>query len=119
MDDTNKTPSDAKVEPKVTLEKACQSVEAEVTALLSKTVKGFELDPADKKSRKRIFEAFVKTGAQYFVGSEGMKLSSLSRRASLAFYDRSTPPPKSNLTAIDGGLDDNSSDGDDEQDDDT
>lgn len=89
MNDANKTPSDAKVkvEPKVTLEKACGAMSADVTALLSKTLSGFELDPADKKSRKRIFEAFVKLGAQHFIGAEGMKTSSLNRRASFAFRD--------------------------------
>jgi hypothetical protein len=87
MSDEKKTASDAKVEPKVTLEKACSAVQADVNALLAKTLAGFELDPADVKSRKRIFEAFVKMGAQHFIGAGALKPHQLQRRASKAIID--------------------------------
>lgn len=109
MSDEKKTASDAKVEPKVTLEKACGAMSTEVNALLSKTLKGFELDATDTKSRKRIFEAFVKLGAQHFIGAEGMKVSSLNRRAGYAFRD--LYPKSVSVPAMDND-DEDSSEGD-------
>jgi hypothetical protein len=105
MSDENKTPSDAKVEPKVSLEKACGAMSADVSALLSKTLSGFELDATDTKSRKRIFEAFVKLGAQHFI-AEGLKVSSLNRRAGYAFRD--LYPKSAEVPAYDNDNEDSS-----------
>lgn len=107
MDDSNKTAGDVKVEPKVTTEKAFKVLQPKIEEILTEAMKGFELDPADVKSRKRIFQAFVQAGASFFVNVEAMSVSSLARRASQGlsfFYPK--PKTKPNLTAIEGGLSD-------------
>jgi hypothetical protein len=105
-----------KVEPKVTTAKAFAALQPKVDEILTEAMKGFELDPSDVKSRKRIFQAFVQAGGAFFVNSEAMSLSSLRRRANQGL-DFLYPKPKAqpNLTAIDGGLgeDDEAADSDD------
>lgn len=82
----NETASDQKpkIEPKVTLEKAVELLKPKVETLLKETLAGFELDPADKKSRKRIFGALVTSAAAYMLNTEKLSLSSLGRRCSRA-----------------------------------
>lgn len=109
MDD-KKTPSDAKLEPKVSVEQALKVLQPKVEALLKETLSGFELAAEDKKSRKRIFGALVTAAAGHMQKEEKLSLGSLSRRCSRAIsslYPQSAPPAP-HLTVHDGGLDDDS-----------
>ena len=95
MDDANKTPSDAKLEPKVTLEQALKVLGPKVENLLKETLSGFELAEGDKKSKKRIFGALVTAAAGHMANTEKLSLGSLSRRCSRAIsslYPKSAPP---------------------------
>ena len=95
MDDTNKTPSDVKLEPKVTLEQAMKVMGPKVESLMSEVLSGFELNAGDKKSKKRIFGALVTAAAKHMQEKENLSLGSLSRRASRAIgslYPKYTPP---------------------------
>lgn len=95
MSDENKTASDAKLEPKVTLEQAMKVLQPKVEALLKETLAGFEVAEGDKKSKKRIFGALVTSAAGHMSNEEKLSLGSLSRRCSRAIsslYPKSAPP---------------------------
>lgn len=81
---TAATPADTKPQPKVTFEKALTVLKPQMEQILSETLTKFELDAADKKSRKRIFAALVAASAEFMANKENVSTSSLQRRASRA-----------------------------------
>jgi hypothetical protein len=83
---TAATPADTKPQPKVTFEKALAVMQPQMEQLLTETIAKFELDPADKKSRKRIFAAIVAASAEFMANKQNISTSSLGRRAAKAVY---------------------------------
>lgn len=120
----NETTSDTKPQPKVTFEQALKVVQPKVEALMKEVLAGFELNPGDKKSHKRIFGALCFAGMETIIKSGATNLSpySLSRRASRAasaLAEQLAPKSPPSLTSIDGGADDSDDDSYDDGDDDS
>lgn len=109
---TAATPADTKPQPKVTFEKALAVMQPQMEQLLTETIAKFELDAADKKSRKRIFAAMVAASAEFMANKQNVSTSSLGRRASRAIS--SLKPSNFSIDTGTAGSDDDGFGGDDE-----
>lgn len=95
MNETTGDVVGSKPEPKLSGEAAMKAVVEgmKLDTRIGDMLTGLELDPADKKSHKRVLKAMAEVIAKRFNGVGGLKPGSIGRQFSYGVSNAFPPPP--------------------------